>query len=102
MALSTIQGAYKVKQYILGGYLAEYQFKIIYRLTASNNDMRLRADEVLNRIADWAATRSDRPVLGEGMAVRKIESTSRASLYARYEGGAEDHQILMKLTYEVI
>lgn len=30
MALSVIQGAYKVEEYINGSYLAEYQFKIIY------------------------------------------------------------------------
>ena len=34
MSLSTIQSAYIVKRYILGGYLAEYQFKVIYRLKA--------------------------------------------------------------------
>ena len=32
MALSTIQGTYITKQYILGGYQAEYQFKLIYRI----------------------------------------------------------------------
>ena len=31
MALSTIQGTYITKRFILGGYQAEYQFKLIYR-----------------------------------------------------------------------
>lgn len=48
MALSTIQGTYITKQYILGGYQAEYQFKLIYRIKPGNsNDRRLEADELL-------------------------------------------------------
>ena len=49
MALSTIQGTYITRQYIIGGYQAEYQFKIIYRIKPGNsNDKRLQADEMLN------------------------------------------------------
>ena len=40
--------------------------------------------------------------LGEGINALKVEATTRASLFAMYENGDEDHQILMKLTYEVI
>ena len=48
MALSTIQAGYITRQYILGGYQAELQFKIIYRLKPGNsNDKRLKADEIL-------------------------------------------------------
>ena len=32
MALSTIQGTYIAERNIIGGYTAEYQFKIIYRI----------------------------------------------------------------------
>lgn len=42
------------------------------------------------------------PSLGDGMRVRSVEASSRAALFARYDDGTEDHQILMKLTYEVI
>ena len=55
MAMSTIQAAYIVRKYITGGYVAEYQFKIIYRVKPGNsNDKRLKADELLNAIGDWA------------------------------------------------
>lgn len=51
MALSTIQGTYITQQYIIGGYQAEYQFKIIYRIKpGSSNDKRLQADEMLNHL----------------------------------------------------
>lgn len=102
MALSTIQAAYIVKKYILGGYQAEYQFKVIYRMKPGNsNDKRLKADETLNALGDWAASEKP-PTIGDGHRVIRIEPTTRSSLFAVYENGDEDHQILMKMNYEVI
>ena len=106
MALSTIQAAYIVKKYILGGYQAEYQFKVIYRMKPGNsNDKRLKADELLNELGDWAELFggvNDDPFIGKGKRVIRIEPTTRSSLFAVYENGDEDHQILMKMNYEVI
>ena len=101
MALSTIQGAYITRKYLLGGHEAEYQFKIIARIfPGTSNDKRLKADAVLNRFGDWAM--QNYPSLGDGIRVRRMATASRATMFARYEGGAEDHHILMKMTYEVI
>ena len=100
MAMSTIQAAYIVRKYILGGYQAEYQFKIIYRVKPGNsNDKRLKADELLNAIGDWAS--GQKPDIGDDKRVISLEPTTRSSLFAMYENGDEDHQILMKLNYEV-
>lgn len=102
MALSTIQAAYVTREYILGGYEAEYQFKITYRLNAGiSNDVRLKADELLNAIGDWAINRCRTLNIGEGKKVRRIECASRSSIFAAYDNGEEDHQILMKMNYEV-
>lgn len=102
MAMSTIQAAYIVRRYITGGYVAEYQFKIIYRVKPGNsNDKRLKADELLNALGDWAASETP-PDIGDGRRVIRIEPTTRSSLFAVYENGDEDHQILMKMDYEVI
>lgn len=100
MAMSSIQAAYIIEKYITGEYQAEYQFKLIYRVApGSSNDKRLKADETLNAIGDWAQT--DRPDIGEDKRVIRVEPTTQASLFARYEGGEEDHQILLKMNYEV-
>ena len=100
MAMSTIQAAYIVRKYIAGGYVAEYQFKIIYRVKPGNsNDKRLKADELLNAIGDWA--NGQKPDIGDDKRVISMEPTTRSSLFAMYENGDEDHQILMKLNYEV-
>lgn len=103
MALSTIQAPYIVERYIVGGYKAEYQFKVIYRIipgTTSSPDKRLKADELLDRMGDWM--RRGAPDLGEGIRALRVEATTRASKFAEYENGDEDHQILCKMTYEVI
>lgn len=101
MALSVIQGAYITRKYLLGGHEAEYQFKIIARIfPGTSNDKRLKADAMLNRFGDWAMQND--PNLGDGIVVQSMEVSGRAAMFARYEDGAEDHHILMKMTYEVI
>lgn len=100
MALSTIQAAYIRRRYIVGGHEGEYQFKIIYRIKpGTSNDARLKADEVLNAFGDWAA--DNLPDLGDEIKVKKVEATTRSSMFAAYENGDVDYQILMRLIYEV-
>lgn len=101
MAVSSIQGTYITRRYITGGHEAEYQFKIIYRIKpGTSNERRLAADELLDRIGTWSA--ENKPDLGDGINAKRIEQTTRSAIFAAYENGDEDHQILMKLTYEVI
>lgn len=101
MALSSITSAYINRRYILGGYEAEYNFKVIYRIIPGNSmDKSLKADELLNRLGYWAS--ENKPNLGEGIRVTRVTPTSQAELYAQYESGDEDHQIMMRITYEVI
>lgn len=99
MALSLVQGAYKSGEYILGGYEATYQFKVVYRLSASTIDRRLSADEKLNALSDWI-TSSAPPVLGDNITRVKFTVNARSALFGRYDDGTEDHQILMTMTYE--
>ena len=102
MAMSLIQGTYKTRSYITGGYEAQSQFKVIYRLQATNNNARLSADELLNSLSDWAVTNTSLLELGGNRAFRRLEGVTRSSLFDRYENGDEDHQIFMTITYEVI
>ena len=101
MMLSAIQAAFKTRQYILGGYEAQYQFKLVYRVQPDDNDSRLAADETLNEIGIWAERADTGPDLGSAR-VKSVKRTSSAALFAVYEDGSRDHQILMTLTYEVI
>lgn len=102
LCLSTIQSSYKTKQYIDGTYQAQYQFKIVYRLTAVTANERLAADEALDGFGAWAETHTPLPAIADNIRVIKIKRDSASSLFARYEGDTEDHQILMTLIYEVI
>lgn len=100
MALSTIQGAFKVKEYVRGGYLGQYQFKIVYRAQPGNsNNNRLSADETLDALGEWAANTRPYPDIGENRRIMKIKINALSSLQAQYEDGSEDHQILMTADY---
>lgn len=99
MALSTIQGAYIAERFIHGPYIAEYQFKVIYRINPGSPDGRLSADELLDALGDWAT--GQKPDIGAGLKVQELEQTTRSSLFARMDGGWEDHQIFMRMTYLV-
>lgn len=101
MAVSTITTAYINKSYIMGGYEAEYQFILIYRIKPGKSVNRsLEANELLNQFGDWA--RQNKPDLGGAIRVTRVIPTSQAELYAPYENGDEDHHIPIKITYEVI
>lgn len=99
MALSTIQGTYITKRYVGGDYMAEYQFKLIYRGQPTDNSERLEMDEILDAIGDWAAHRRDKPDIGEKKQMQRLVVNARSSLFGRYDNGDEDHQILMTMTY---
>lgn len=99
MALSTIQGTYITKRYVGGDYMAEYQFKLIYRGQPTTNGDRLKMDEALDAIGDWAAHRRDKPDIGQDKQMQRLVVNARSSLFGRYENGDEDHQILMTMTY---
>lgn len=102
LCISTIQAAYKTKQFIDGTYQAQYQFKIIYRTTATDADERITADEVLDKYGEWAEQNSGSLTIADGISVKKVKRDTAAALFARYEGDVEDHQILLTLLYEVI
>lgn len=99
MSMSLVQSAYVVDRFIHGPYIAEYQFKIIYRTKPSSPGGRLDADEMLDALGFWAAGQT--PDIGEGLEVQELEQTTRSSLFARIEGGWEDHQIFFRMTYLV-
>lgn len=101
ISLSAIQAAVKTRQYIFGGYEAQYQFALIYRTQPGDNDTRLEAVEVLNDLGGWAEKNAGSLLL-KNAKVRRIARTSNPALLAVYEDGSRDHQILMNLMYEVI
>lgn len=99
LALMTTQAAYKTREYILGGYEAQYQFTIFWRTIPTNANERLQADETLNNYAAWAE--KNPIVLSSPCRTVKLTRNTNAALLAVYDNGAEDHTILMTLTYEV-
>lgn len=103
MMLSTIQGTYIIKRYHGGDYMAEYQFALFYRGQPTTDSDRLKLNETLDAIGDWAKWRmnvlQEAPNIGAKKRVQKIIVNARADLVGRNENGDEDSQILMTMTY---
>lgn len=100
LAVAPIQSAFKVKKYIYGGYMAQYQFAIVYRLIAANAQERIAADNLLDSIGGWME--GNIPAPPDGINMWKISRDNGAAFSTPYDNGAEDHAIQMTLTYEVI
>lgn len=99
LCIAVVQSAYKTKQYINGGYQAQFQFQIVYRMICDDLSGRLDADEVLNEIGEWMENNIPDPP--EGIARWKIKRDTAAALMARYDNNADDHSISMTINYEV-
>ena len=101
LALTTVQAAYKTAEYIDGSYQAQYQFALVYRTIPTSTEERMQADEALNAFGAWAESMTAL-TLGTGLHPIKVIRNQPSALAYRYENGAEDHQIIMTLLYEVI
>lgn len=103
MALASPQGTTLTKTYVRGAYIAEYGFKIVYRIQPGNsNNSRLNAMETLDAFADWIVANRPLPELSDGKRAMKFNRSTiepNATFFARYENGDEDYQILMTLDY---
>lgn len=99
LTISTVQAAYKTRRYITGGYQAQYQFSILYRIVPTTTNERLEADEVLNNYAAWAESTS--PELPQNCRFVRCSRNTNAALLGRDADGSEVHQILFTLLYEV-
>lgn len=94
-------GAYKTKEFITGGYQAQLRFSLHYRIQPGDSgDARLKADEALNALADWACDAAHLPALGGGCRATRVETETRSMVTAAYENGDEDHRAALRLTYE--
>jgi len=99
LAMETVQAAYKTRRYLLGGYQAQFQFAILYQTIPTTANERLEVDEILNNYAAWAE--SNPPELPEGCRFLRVNRNTNAALLGRDANGAEVHQILFTLLYEV-
>jgi hypothetical protein len=90
-------GAY-TKKYVSGTFEAEYPFFLRYRAQPTNNNGRLKAEEVLTQIATWMCSRKNYPVLEGKRTVEDIEA-GNAYIVAKGEDGTVDYQVNMALHY---
>lgn len=99
ICLSTEQAPVYAARYIAGGYRAQYDFRIIYRVLPSDDGDMLDAVEALTDICAWCETTAP-PDLGDAVN-EKITRTSDVAVLAVYEDGTSDYSASLSLTWEV-
>lgn len=99
ICLSTEQAPVYADRYIAGGYRAQYDFRIIYRVLPSDDGDMLDAVEALTDVCAWCETTTP-PDLGDAVN-EKITRTSDVAVLAVYEDGTNDYGASLTLTWEV-
>ena len=99
LCFATIQAPAYAARYILGGYRAEYHFRIIYRVLPSDDGDILDAVETLTAIGAWCESAA--PPDLDGAVNEHITRTNDAAILAAYEDGSNDYGIELTLTWEV-
>ncbi len=99
ICVSTVQAPAYAAKYILGGYKAEYRFRVIYRVLPSDDGDMLDAVEALTKIGAWCETTT--PPTLTGAVNAHVTRTSDAAILAAYEDGSNDYAVELTLTWEV-
>lgn len=99
ICFATVQAPAYAAKYVLGGYKAEYRFRIIYRVLPSDDSDMLDAVEALTNIGAWCETAAP-PTLTGAVNVH-VKCSTDAAILAVYEDGSNDYSIDMTMTWEV-
>ena len=99
ICIATVQAPAYAAKYILGGYRADYRFRVMYRVLPSDDDDMLDAVETLTGIGAWCES-ADPPEIS-GAENEHITRNTDAAILAAYEDGSSDYGIDLTLTWEV-
>ena len=99
MCFATVQAPAYVRCYIMGGYKAQYKFRIIYRVLPTDDSDMLTAVETLAKIGAWCETAA--PPDLSGAVNELVTRTSDVAILAAYEDGSSDYSIELTITWEV-
>lgn len=100
IAVTSSQGAHYARRYITGGYMARYDYRIIYRVLPSDDSDALAAINTLNQIASWCEQAPSLPII-TGATVRKIERNSDVAVVSVYDDGCRDYAVSLSMQWEV-
>lgn len=99
ICFSTDQSPVYAARYIGGGYKAQYQFQVIYRVLPSDDGDMLAAVDCLTDISAWCETAE--PPLIEGAINTRVERTADVAVLNAYEDGCTDYGCGITITWEV-
>lgn len=105
-----LNGSVYLKKYISGSFVGQHSFMLKYRTVPSDDEARIDAADMLDRIGQWLEGRritidgseyelSEYPELSDGREIVSIERQSNAFLNALMQDGSADYQINLKVQY---
>lgn len=99
LCVATVQAPAYAARYILGGYRAEYRFRVIYRVLPSGDGDMLDAVEALTAVAAWCESAAPPSLAGAENA--HVTRNTDAAILAAYDDGSSDYGVDLTLSWEV-
>lgn len=98
LGIYTLQGAVYLRKDTLGGFQAQFPFKVLYAATASDSKSRLLKQKVLDDLGEWLEA-ANYPELTGGRQITNIERTTTSFKVGEDEKGKELYQCNLMLRY---
>ncbi len=98
LGIYTLQGAVYLRRDILGGFTAQFPFKVLYATTAADNKSRLTKQKVLDDLGEWLEAASY-PDLTDKRTITGIERTTTSFKAGENANGTELYQCNLMLRY---
>lgn len=93
-----ISGAVVLKEYIYGGFDAEYPFLLLYKCQPTTNRAVIEKRGVFDKLAMWLES-IEYPDLSDGREIQSIKRTSTTILTEKAKDGMSVFQCTFKLNY---
>ena len=88
MSILNTKGELVIKEYCDGSCDMRYPFVLIYRSTEIDTDGKLKAQQLIDDVADWLTAPENLPEI-EGVQVQKISRADTCTLVSEDEDGAD-------------
>lgn len=99
IGIYTLQGAIYLRKYVSGTYVAQFPFRVIYKVNPTNTKARINKETFMDGLSNWlpgcTATFTDKKI-----TLEKIERTSPVYKSDADADGYEQYTFTMNLVYQ--
>ncbi len=99
IGIYTLQGAIYLRKYVSGSYVAQFPFRVVYKVNPTTSKARISKQSFMENLSSWltgcTATFND-----EHITLEKIERTSPVIKIEADADGFEQYTFTMNLIYQ--